>query len=121
MINILDVILIYDELIEPPHPKMVVCVNQNDGWFFRINTRNIWRPCVPLLREPNHKFLDHNSFLHCAILELDDYIIDEAIRVKGIIGSVHRNLIPDIERKIIQSADIRSEDRSLIVSLMNEA
>jgi hypothetical protein len=30
-------------------------------------------------------------------------------------------LIPDIERKIIQSADIRSEDRRLIVSMMKGA
>lgn len=40
MLNPLDVIWIFDNLIDPPHPKMVACVNPADGVFYRINSRH---------------------------------------------------------------------------------
>jgi hypothetical protein len=80
MLDPLDVILIFDGLIEPPHPKMVVCVQPEEGWFYRINSRPFLKPCLPLMKLPDHPWLDHDSFLHIDILMLDDYIVEASQR-----------------------------------------
>ena len=37
-VGLLDVIWIFDEFIRPPGPKMMVCVEAERSFFFRINT-----------------------------------------------------------------------------------
>jgi len=119
MIQLLDVVLIFDDTLREPHPKMVVCVNALDGWYFRINSRAILRPCVKLDKNPHHMFLDHDSYLHCDILELDDYVIEHSLRHKGIIGAVHTSLKPEILSKTLSSAVISSEDKHIIRDMLS--
>ena len=77
MLNALEVIWIEDECINPPGPKMVVCVDATNGYFFRINTKGHWQHSVPLSKKDHGTFLDHDSHLECGDpLELDDYVID---------------------------------------------
>ena len=72
--NPLDVIWIHDDLIAPPGPKMVVCVEPFMPFYFRINSNDNWRPCVPITRD------------------FDDYIIKQALRNGGVIGKVSGSL-----------------------------
>ena len=73
MIDLLAVIWIDDDTIDPPHPKMVACVNNKDGWFLRFNSKDTIKPCIRAQRDPYHPFLKYDSYLDCHILELDDY------------------------------------------------
>lgn len=98
MLKPLDVIWIYDNLIDPPHPKMVVSVHPAEGLFYRINSRPFLRPCVALIKDPDHLWLDHDSFLHIDPLMLDDYIVEMALKRSGVIGVVATNLSPEIKR-----------------------
>jgi hypothetical protein len=85
----LEVTWIADSEIEPPGPKMVVCVEPYLGFYFRINSHDNWRPCVPIAKEPDHnKFLQWDSFIECTILDLDDYVIQQALKKNGVIGRV---------------------------------
>jgi hypothetical protein len=85
----LEVIWIMDECIRPPGPKMVVCVEGELGFFFRINTKAGWQQSVLLKKSPDHPFLDHDSHLECGDpLELDDYVIEQSLNRKGAIGAV---------------------------------
>jgi hypothetical protein len=52
----LEVIWITDECIHPPGPKMVVCVEANLGFFFRINTRPNWQKSLSLKKGPYQRF-----------------------------------------------------------------
>lgn len=90
--NLLDVTWISDNEIKPPGPKMVVCVEPDLGFYFRINSHNDWEPCVPIIKEPEHRFLKWDSFIECTILDLDDYIINQALKKCGVIGKVSRSL-----------------------------
>lgn len=90
--NPLEVTWIADSEIEPPGPKMVVCVEPRLGFYFRVNSHDNWEPCIPIIREPDHTFLKWDSFIECTILELDDYIINQALKKKGIIGRISRTL-----------------------------
>ena len=90
--NPLDVIWIHDDLIAPPGPKMVVCVEPFMPFYFRINSNDNWRPCVPITRDPDHPFLKWDSFIECTILDFDDYIIKQALRNGGVIGKVSGSL-----------------------------
>lgn len=96
MINVLEVIWISDEEIRPPGPKMVVCVEPNLGFYFRINSHDNWQPCVPLIKIPDHEFLKWDSFIECTILEIDDYIISQSLKKNGVIGVVSRKVCEDI-------------------------
>jgi hypothetical protein len=78
----LDVIWIYDGTTRPPKPRMVVCIEPDLGWFYRINTKA--RIPAILLRKSDCPFLDHDSYLECgAPLEIDETIVDEALRYTG--------------------------------------
>jgi hypothetical protein len=75
LIKVLEVIVIHDDFIRPPAPKMWVYVEAAQGMFFRINTKGNRIGSVPLPLSLNH-FLDHDSHLECnGPLELDDYVI----------------------------------------------
>lgn len=121
MLALLETIWIYDGLINPPHPKMVVCMSPEDGWFFRINSRPHFKPCVPLLREPDHQWLDHDSHLQCSILMLDDYVVDAAIERNGVVGSVSLELREEIIRGIMAGRDTPPRDKQRLCDLLNAA
>lgn len=116
MLNALDVIRIHDDLISPPGPKMVVCVEALLGYFFRINSRG-HRPGSLLLKKAGaHEFLDHDSHLECGgPLELDDYIIDESLRRHGgTIGCVSPTLIPAILQAMDANGELSPKDKAAI-------
>jgi hypothetical protein len=92
----LEVIWIDDDIIRPPGPKMVVCVEPHLNFFFRINSNDNWQPCIPIARQPDHMFLKWDSFIQCSILVFDDYIVDQSLRRKGIIGSVSTSLCSEL-------------------------
>lgn len=77
----------------PPGPKMVVCIEPELGIFFRINSNEHWPKSIPIPLKGHEKFLDHDSFIECGSpLDLDEYVIDESLAEKGIIGKADPNL-----------------------------
>jgi hypothetical protein len=118
MLNPLEVIWIYDNLIEPPHPKMVACVHPAEGLFYRINSRPFLKPCVPLVKNPDHPWLDHDSFLHIDPLMLDDYIVGEALKRNGIVGTISPTLSKDIKRHTLDIRYMTLDERRAICSCL---
>lgn len=113
-LNALDVIWIYDGFIRPPGPKMVVCVDPKLGLFFRINTDPKWQTPVKL-EQAAHKFLEWDSYLECGEpLDLDDYIIDESLRKRGVIGQVIPQLAKEIYAAVASAKTISPADKELI-------
>jgi hypothetical protein len=114
-LRVLEVIWIRDETIHPPGPKMVVCVEPSLGFFFRINTEPHWQTPVLLERLPHHQFLANDSHLECGDpLELDDYIIEESINFRGVIGSIHPSLAQQIYAAISAARTVRQSDKELV-------
>jgi hypothetical protein len=111
LIGILEVIWIYDQFIRPPGPKMQVCVDPANGFFFRINERPKWQIPVQILQADN-PFLTKDSYLECGSpLELDDYVIQQSLaRTNGPIGVLNRMHLPDICKAIHRSNQIRKID-----------
>lgn len=115
LLQVLDVILIDDETVRPPKPKYVVCIEPDRGWFYRINSKGHWRPCVPLIRVPDHMFLDHDSFIECGDpLELDDYIIETTLERRKITGTVSRSISAALIQALAQARYLREEDKDAI-------
>jgi hypothetical protein len=99
---------------------MVVCVEPTCGFFFRINSKPKWQQPVKLVRAPDHTFLAHDSYLECgAPLDLDDYIVEEAIREKGIVGKISEALVPQIVAAVVAAKSISAADRDLICACLN--
>lgn len=118
MITPLDVIWIFDALIEPPHPKMVACVNPEDGVFYRINSRPFFKPCVPLPKDPDHPWLDHDSYLHIDPLVLDDYIVGEALKRNGLVGRISPQLSKPIKRITLDVRCMTLSERQAICNCL---
>ncbi|TWH01416.1 hypothetical protein L614_002400000210 [Ochrobactrum sp. J50] len=118
MLEPLDVILVFDVHIDPAKPKFWVCLCPDEGIFFRINSKSVWRPCFPISREDN-KFLDHDSYVECNLLELDEYLIREAIVSKGKIGRLGIRYVADINRHLLQNRTIPMKLRQKIMDLLN--
>lgn len=114
MISALDVVWIFDGTISPPGPKMVVCIHPGKGWYYRINTKGHWRPCVALPLS-DHAFLRHDSFLECGDpLELDDFMIEDAIQQSGIIGRLSPSICAGIVLALAECRTIKQSDKDAI-------
>jgi len=118
MLNLLEVITIFDETLRKPHPKMVACIHPDEGWFYRINSQPHLRPWVRLERQPHHTFLDHDSHLHCEILMLDDYIVERSLRHAGVIGTIDPALKPQIIKQTLQCRYISLADSQAICEIL---
>jgi hypothetical protein len=115
VLNALEVIWIHDECISPPGPKMVVCVEATNGYFFRINSRGHRQPAVPLLQQDHSSFLNWDSFLECGgFLELDDYVVDQS----RVIGQISQKLIPDILSALNDADEISAQDKQSICAFL---
>jgi len=94
---------------------MGVCIEPNLGLFFRINTNPRWQTPVKLVKQPHHQFLAHDSYLECGDpLELDDYVIDECLRSRGVIGTIHPSLVSDIFAAVHAAKTISPADKEAI-------
>lgn len=114
-----DVIVIWDGTIRPPAPKMVICVSAEFGYYFRINTKPHWLGSIPLPKAPDHQFLDHDSYVECAsILELDDFVIDESIREKGVVGRISTAMRRQIAEKVSGIALISADDKEILAKAL---
>jgi len=75
---------------------------------------------VKLVRVPHHTFLAHDSYLECgAPLDLDDYIIEEAVRARGIIGKISEELVPLIVAAVTAAKSVSVNDKDLICACLN--
>jgi hypothetical protein len=97
---------------------MVVCVEPELGYFFRINSQPKWNGPV-LLRLADHSFLHHDSYLECGgPLDLDEYIVSEALRERGVIGRVSDTVVPDILATLEKAFTMTPADRDLIYAVL---
>lgn len=100
MLRVLEVIWIYDTSIDPSKMKMVVCICPCDNLFYRINSENEYPIGVPIPKDPNHSFLQWDSYLQCGkdVIELDDYVIQKALAANGgrPIGRISAVHVPEI-------------------------
>ena len=104
-------------MIKPPGPKMVVCVEPDLGFYFRINSHEIYEPCIPIARMPHHPFLKWDSFIECRIINPDDYIVEQALRESGIRGRVSPTLCESLLAALAAAPHSRL-DRMAIYSVL---
>jgi len=89
---------------------MQVCIDYEKGWFLRINTKNIIRPCVKISKHDN-AFLDHDSHIDCSLNEIDEYEIETAFEREGVIGKVEIGYAPTILDELLKTSFIRQDDK----------
>lgn len=89
---------------------MQVCIDYEEGWFLRINTRDVIRPCVPIPKNLN-EFLDHDSHIDCSIHIIDEFEIDEALRRDGVFGRVNLCHARDVLTALVGSIHISERDK----------
>lgn len=119
MLRPLDVIIVPAGLITD-HPKMLACCCAELGLFYAINSRNLLRPFVPLAKSPLHEFLKHDSFLHCGDpLEIDDYIVEQSLDFRGVIGRLDGSLVPEIKRFLANALYLSVPDKEQIVAFLD--
>lgn len=95
---------------------MQVCLNEPEGWFLRINSRDVIRPCVALSRA-EHPFLDHDSFIDCSLCVIDEYEIDESISRAGVIGTVKTEIAPQVLHCLLSATYIRQADKVILAGI----
>lgn len=114
MIELLDVIVTDDVTARVVKPRMMVCISPVMLEFLRINTRDRFKPCVPLSRLPHHPFLAHDSFVECNILELDEYVVEQSIGRNSIVGRLHDRMKAEIYERIQGLTYITKADKQRI-------
>jgi hypothetical protein len=97
-----DVVRVFDNLTDPPKYKRLICVDREQGWFFRLNSRPIWKPNMLIPHEGNETWLEHNTYVHLNILEFDDTVVEESLKVPAnflgeISDGVRERLIEAVE------------------------
>ena len=97
---------------------MQICLDYEEGWFLRINTRDKIRPCVPISVREN-SFLEHDSHVDCSINVIDEFELDEALKRDGVIGRLSLDSAPAILAALLATSYISTRDKdrlSLIFS-----
>ena len=118
----LDVMIISDDIIRPPGPKMVVCICPEHGFYCRINTKPKWQTPVLLRKVGVHDFLDHDSYLECGSpIELDDYVIENTGNRGEVIGAIAAAVLPEIVEAIRKSPGVRASDRQVMLAALGFA
>ena len=122
MLQPLDVIKIFDRAIEPPNWKMVVCICPREGLFYRINSYDDFPIGVPILKDPDHRFLKWDSFIECGryAIELDDHQIGEALKQSGgkPVGRIARSYAQEIVGAVQLQPTISREVKRLIAAAL---
>lgn len=99
---------------------MVVCIEASLGLFFRINTEPKWQCPVALKHSLHRGFLTRDCFLECGEpLELDDYVVDESLDGRGVVGCLDTTLIPDILRAVQGAKLISPKDKQAIADFLD--
>lgn len=111
-----DVIWLYDRTARPQKNKMQVCIDYEEGWFLRINTRDVIRPCVPISKALND-FLDHDSHIDCSLHIIDEYEIDDVLKRDGVYGKVNLCHAPEILAALVGSVHISERDKEHLRNL----
>lgn len=111
-----DVIWLFDRSIRDQKWKMQVCLCEAEGWFLRINSKDIIRPCVAISKAENG-FLDHDSFIDCSLCIIDEYEIQDALSKDGVIGCVTTSVAPDVLACLLAATYIRDADKALLRDL----
>ena len=114
LLSPLEVILFFDGCIRPPNWKMIVCVEPHLGLFFRINTAGKWQTPVKIDKN-RHSFLQRDSHIECGEpLDIDDYIVQQSIDEKGILGKVHKDLVAPIYAAVMSAKNLSASDKEAI-------
>ncbi len=117
-IDLLEVVRIFDETTTPAKRRMIACIHVGNGWFFRINSKR-WQTPV-LLRKFDHPFLDHDSYLECGEpLDVDDYLIDQAIAKFGILGKLAEVVVPDVLQAVDKARTLTKRDKEAIKAALS--
>lgn len=93
---------------------MMVCVEPDLGFFFRINTKGHW-PASILIEMRSNPFLRRDSYLQCGeLIELDEFVIDEILDEKGLYGELDKSYAAVICRTLDSVSTIRKSDKDAI-------
>lgn len=96
---------------------MQVCIDFVEGWFLRINTRDIIRPCVSI-KQVDNQFLKHDSHIDCSLHIVDEYELEEALlRGSGVIGRVDLSYAPTVLEALLAATFISPRDKQRLRSL----
>jgi hypothetical protein len=115
-----EVIWVFDRSIEPPKPKMIVCLSYEKGWFMRINSSARFRPCVPISVVMN-PWLDHDSHVECVLLEFDEYEIEESMKNRrNPVGHLHKDYAKAILQALVREPYIRTADKISLGHLLSD-
>ena len=112
-LSLFDVIWAWNAALRPPKFKMVVCLDNAEGLFLRINTGDKFRPCVGIAKR-DHPFLDHDSYVECSLNVLDEYVIEEALAQDGVIGRVNEQHKAAIWQHLKTSPYISDRDKETL-------
>ena len=116
MVSFFEVIWLFDRTTNPPKPKMMVCLSYDDGFFLRINTSDKFRPCVAISNAEN-TWLDHDSYIECALLEIDEFELDESVMRNGIIGTVAFSCLDQVKDKLLSAKYLRPDDKRTLEAI----
>ncbi len=113
MLDFLDVIWLFDRSTDPQKWKMQVCIDYDEGWFLRINSRDLIRPCVAIAKDRN-PFLDHDSFIDCSLQMIDEFEIELAIERAGILGKVDIAYAPAILEELLDAVFLNDRTKQVL-------
>lgn len=99
----------------------MVCLSFDEGYFLRINSEDKFRPCVAITRAVNPSIVEHDSFVECALLMIDEYEVETALVNAGILGTLDLRYKNEILDKLLSSRTTRQSDKDLLSQIFADA
>lgn len=94
---------------------MAAIIEPDCLFYFRINSRDHWKPALKLDRDPHHNFLKYDSYLECNLpQEMTEYDVEQALKKDGVIGKIHPSLAAPIYESVKANSAISENDKKVI-------
>jgi hypothetical protein len=118
---------------KPPKKKYLVLLSINPILWFFINSEispfiendpSLKKRQIPLIRNPNHMFLDHDSYIDClSVQEFEDINLDDLKEMRRdpniLVGKLDQSVIEDIIKKVTDPITISPYHEKIIIKSLS--
>jgi hypothetical protein len=110
-----DIVKLFDGTTSPQKQKWFLCVYAGDGWFFRLNSKPHWKPCMEIKASVD-RCLDHDCFIELrGVIEYDLDEVDRALlQPANLIGRLSDATLQAVIREVQIVKTLTPEEKATI-------
>lgn len=118
-IQVGDVVLVFDFGTRPPKEKFWTCVHVGRSWYFRLNTKPIWKPNSLVDPREDPWADDKSRFVQLHVIEGDPDYVQDAIDENGIKGTLSTAALSRLRQAVAAAKVLPTNQQKTILEAID--